>query len=1834
MISCILTYKCCLWHVVMYWEVFMKRLWRSIAAVFMAMLMVVGMLPADFTVVSVKAAEPVSSKYTAKDTFTAPTDADEQINIASKKLDEKEYFKLSADKWFYKKKKTDYIQNDKTGTISFTVSDGCTADITIEWASTGNDNTSEMQLKNEKNQTFKDSNGKENPSVTGSSKAKVEYKNLVSGNYTLGNKDNPARGFNLYSIEVVEKSAGPITGTAPVIQNAKAELKAGTTDTVNISWDITTPAAGDGAIEVVVYKTGKTEAEATLSPKATDTSIEYQMKSSGEYTFEVYGKLGDNKTSSARTTGIVYTLPLSKPSVSAKTGSESGKVSLKWGEVKEATSYEVVAKIGEVVKNTVNIVPDESGKLATSYDFTGLENNTNYTFIVSAVRGGDKAESDTVTAMPYAPIDTSSAIPGLKIVNQSTDNTVSISRTGGSIIASQSATEGGIAKTVITNASYIAYPNKMTGDFTMSADVTMMSAPAKGLFIGAVSAIDSDKPSIAGLYIRNNSGKYELNTYRTKNASSYENGGSALTNFEIDKKYTITISRISDAISVVVKDGDKEVGSKTWPKTDLNSELANPVYAGISICGATATIENFKVTTGSTTVFDSSKLEGSFSSFVDNWSSVEAPSITVSGNRDSMVVTSDCVIGATGAGTVTVEMKDDSGNVVETKSNSVPGSKQEFTFEPTVSGDYTFVATASRPSEKTVKTSNVVKVTGFVATLKGPQGLTATSQGDGKVKVEWDAYSEATDGYRVSYKKIDDADSNYIVAKDVTKDTSYEISGLEIGTKYNFKVESLRGSEAAATVVSATATADTKYRWQFSAFGSGVDDKNNGSTGDVNDGSVTVYSLNGKGKIVPNTTDGLAFYYTQIPSSKNFTVRAKVKVDEWTFSNGQEGFGVMAMDRVGANGDSSVYWNNSYQAIASKIEYTVNSEGKLSDEGTKYSMKLGIGSIARTGVTAENMDKFINGDVSSFKTKTTTLETSAYDKGLEAGTYNIIGNSTNESVSAGLDGVTECYLTIQKNNTGYFVTYTSLDGKVSKTNKYYDPEALSQIDKDNVYVGFFASRNAKATFSDISVTLINPEDDAPAEAKPIEYVTPSYVVTSSTASGQENYKLSLISNADGVVSISGTNIKNYRIKAGLTFSADVKLTEGANTFYITVKPDNDFVPANGDKLSSYDAKVITHTVNYKKYGKTGQAIWVSASGKSDADGTNDNPLDIYTAIKYVQPGQQIILKAGTYNLSSTVKVDRGNNGTAENMITMMADPSASSRPVLDFGGNCAGMILGGDYWYFKGFDVTHSANAQKGIQVSGSHNVLDQINTYHNGNTGLQISRLLSTDVKSEWPAYNTILNCTSYGNADKGYEDADGFAAKLTVGDGNVFDGCIAYNNADDGWDLFAKVETGPIGMVTIQNCVAYGNGYLEDGTNAGNGNGFKMGGSSITGHHKLINSVSFNNKSKGIDSNSCPDIQVVNSTTFNNESFNVAFYTNDAANTDFSARGIISYRTENRTVAEQFKFKGTQDTSKVNGDSNYYWNVATNQSVNESGAAVSDKWFVSLDTAKKPTRNSDGTINMNGLLVLTDKAPANAGARLSGRSSANITVNPSVDSKPSISDDDFSDDDSSDDLLDRDNDSSSNDSYKGDNGSQVTVPVKNEAGEEVAVAEVKATADIVIKDADGKTVSLDKIVIRPEAVTVDSESAKEMLTAAENQGIKIDKDASVEYYDITLTDVDGNKLTFENGSLTITFKYPSGTDKDGYSFKILHLLKSGTVDVMDPVIGENGISVTVTELSPFAVVYAKNAANGSLGKTVSSPKTGDRAPIVPIVLVLIASGAVLGTCMVVSKKKKLNNR
>ena len=991
-----------------------------------------------------------------------------------------------------------------------------------------------------------------------------------------------------------------------------------------------------------------------------------------------------------------------------------------------------------------------------------------------------------------------------------------------------------------------------------------------------------------------------------------------------------------------------------------------------------------------------------------NWSEVAAPVIgEVAQDGANVTVPFTMVLGNDGADKVSVVMTDVSGNT-ETKGYALEGEGGKVSFSPASSGEYTFTITASRENEQD-KTGNTVKLN-FAYPLSAPSISSATSMGNGTVSLVWQSVKEAT-SYNV-----------YVGGTKVgsTSATSYDVTGLTVGTKYDFAVEAVRETPAAVSdksTISATATAEAKQVWGYIVYGNGASESNSAYEGNINEtGSVTLRSgavdANGvlkgsgnNGKLVPASFDGLNFYYTAVPTSLNFTLRAKVTVDQWSLSNGQEGFGLMAADRLGGSG-----WNNSYMAVVSKTEYYWNEEaGKVTNDTTalKVSQKIGIASQEKKGLTKDNIAAIEANDTETVK----QFQSAMYP--LEqryAENVNVIGNAV-KPVDATIENpVTEMYLTIQKNNTGYFVSYESVDGTYSTTKKYYDTETLSQLDSDNVYVGFFTSRYAQATFSDVTFTTINPSDDAPAEEKPIEELVTNAAFNSKTATGTSDYEFRFTANCDGVLSIWDSEDNAIATDVAVAANTVVKpatttLNVGKNSFRYVFTPDAGYIPEKDMVMSSYEPIEGTFTVTYRTYGVEGQSIYV-APGKYGV-GTKEDPMSIYDAVKYVQPGQTIVVMEGTYYLDKTVKVERGVNGTADKPIQMVADTDASSRPVFDFQGLCAGMVLAGDYWYFQGFDVTNSANAQKGIQLSGKYNTMDNIMTYHNGNTGLQVSRYLTTDEFDMWPAYNLILNCTSYGNADAGYEDADGFAAKLTVGDGNVFDGCISYNNADDGWDLFAKVQSGSIGAVTIKNSVAYGNGYLEDGTNAGNGNGFKLGGDSMSGKHVLENCVAFDNKAKGIDSNSCPDINVINCTTFNNESYNIALYTNSAKNTDFSATGVLSYRTYMKDNVEQFKLLGTQDKTKVDNDTNYFWNYEG--TAKNSATTVTDDWFESVDTAMdyathvyashKVTRNADNTINMNGLLVLTDKAAANTGARMTGTPSAKIEIPEGIKGHKTIS-------------------------------------------------------------------------------------------------------------------------------------------------------------------------------------------------------------------------------------------
>lgn len=993
-----------------------------------------------------------------------------------------------------------------------------------------------------------------------------------------------------------------------------------------------------------------------------------------------------------------------------------------------------------------------------------------------------------------------------------------------------------------------------------------------------------------------------------------------------------------------------------------------------------------------------------------DWSTVEVPTVISAvqstDNKNNIEVKISGNVGYDGADALSVAMINADGEVAATQNAATNGTEHSVFFTPAASGTYTFSVKAIRADEED-KQGTETKSCEFVLPLTKPVIKGVTCQGGGKAKVAWNAVKEA-EKYLVTVDGAYTTDGKSIEKEVTAPTTDTVVEGLKVDQEAVIYVTAVRGDDnKLSDGFSKKIVDEVQYEWAFTYYGPSASSSKNKYEGDATTGTVKVVADAGGGKLQPTATDGLGFYYTAIPTDKNFTFSATLKVNKWTPNNGQEGFGIMAADRVGASGEgSNAYWNNSYMAVVGKVEYNWDAaNGKVSDAGDKISMKLGIGAQEKIGVTYENLDALNANDSatlkSDYKTSMWPLETSCAQSG--TGTYNLIGNNTDEAKGTTVDNpVTELKLTIQKNNTGYFISYTDAAGN-TETKKYYGTETLNVLDDEYAYVGMFAARGVDITYSDINLTLIDPADDAPAEEREMTLVTPAYNIISAAVSNSAAYDLIYSGNADGKLSVTAADgsavVSDRAVTAGTKVTMPVSLTEGSNKFRISFTPNSDYRPNEYSKLSSYETVTYEFTVTYKSVRGDQKTIYVAPEGSAGAAGSKENPVDIYTAVKYAKAGQMIVLKGGVYNLTSTIKVERGIDGTKEQMIYLIADPSDSQRPVFDFNRACAGIIFAGDYWYCQGFDVTNTQDTQKGIQISGSNCVFDNIQAYHNGNTGIQVSRYLTTDEREDWPSNDLILNCTSYGNADIGYEDADGFAAKLTVGDGIVFDGCISYNNADDGWDLFAKVETGPIGSVTIKNCVAYGNGYLEDGTDAGNGNGFKMGGSSITGYHTLINSVAFGNKAKGIDSNSCPDIQVKQSTSFNNESYNVAFYTNAGSKTDFGATGILSYRTKNLTQQEQLKL--LQEEATIRTTMNYFWNETKQESTNSEGNVAKDSWFVST-TDPQITRNADGTINMNGFLTLTAEAPEGVGARMTGTPSAVFTVAADV-----VNNDDDDDDD-----------------------------------------------------------------------------------------------------------------------------------------------------------------------------------------------------------------------------------
>ena len=454
-------------------------------------------------------------------------------------------------------------------------------------------------------------------------------------------------------------------------------------------------------------------------------------------------------------------------------------------------------------------------------------------------------------------------------------------------------------------------------------------------------------------------------------------------------------------------------------------------------------------------------------------------------------------------------------------------------------------------------------------------------------------------------------------------------------------------------------------------------------------------------------------------------------------------------------------------------------------------------------------------------------------------------------------------------------------------------------------------------------------------------------------------------------------MKKNNLKKILSVAAVLAITVTAAASAISFSgcdKENDKAEAP-EKLISEDKNHSAHFVSTAngtiRTQSSGKVYYVAPDGKSGNTGESwESPLPIVDLISanlgiVLQPGDTIYVKPGTYSISSMVTVPNTVKGAYNKYIRIVnaaleeesGYTGSEKLATLDFSSQffastSRGVQIYGDYIYWYGIDVCGAGD--NGLYIGGSYNTVEYCEFYNNRDTGLQLGRAESTLSSIEqWPSYNLVKNCTSHNNYDNETygENADGFAAKLTVGYGNVFDGCIAYRNSDDGWDLYAKSDSGNIGCVIIYNCVAFENGYLEYTqaqnnarfpnynkdynevfensdiryfrTRDGDGNGFKLGGSAMEGDVVMYNCLSYWNRMHGVTDNSNPGyLKVEGVTSYDNSA--VVDENPESATFGQIVSGKVNYEQDthgNINVSRQtWSYNSVINTLSVKGDTGSY--------------------------------------------------------------------------------------------------------------------------------------------------------------------------------------------------------------------------------------------------------------------------------------------------------------------------
>lgn len=620
---------------------------------------------------------------------------------------------------------------------------------------------------------------------------------------------------------------------------------------------------------------------------------------------------------------------------------------------------------------------------------------------------------------------------------------------------------------------------------------------------------------------------------------------------------------------------------------------------------------------------------------------------------------------------------------------------------------------------------------------------------------------------------------------------------------------------------------------------------------------ITIESRGGK---IANSHDGLTFFYTELPTRENFELQATVRVEQFGPENGAKPAaqeGAGLLVRDVIGVPRQQPLKEGYEEFPAASNLVMNA---IMTQDKKDHQRVKMQAITREGISQP------------WGNAGAAIKKQSYKEEID------------------LSQTPEFRLKLQRTNDGFVTAWSPVGSDAWVSQSVPRADLISVQNKDRYYVGFFASRNAKITVSDASL-ITSAADTAvskPWQAKALPVVVQRASAAKSTS---DKYLVQARANTDGVFSVRQNEVvigNDKAVKAGEMYALPTTLTEN-NAFSLS------FTPTSGETVHQQ------FTVE-KVDGLAATTLHAAPDGKADGKGTLASPLDLATAIDLLAPGGTLILKAGDYPRS---EIPLAASGNAEQRKTLQSEGKAVIH----------GLLVDASYWHIKGVEIT-----DKSLRIQGSHNLIEKVTAYRNDDTGIQISSPDNVG-RPLWASDNRVINSESYANVDPGKINADGFAVKMRVGEGNRLENCYSHDNIDDGFDLFNKIEDGANGVVVIENSVARNN----------TSNGFKLGGEGQPVAHEVRNSKAEGNQLDGFTDNFNPGrLVVTDNVAVDNQRFNFIFRPSPYG--DASTQGIFS---GNKSVRTQ---PGRYDDAVVGNidETNYF--IADGKSVNTSGEVLPD--------------------------------------------------------------------------------------------------------------------------------------------------------------------------------------------------------------------------------------------------------------------------------------------------------